>query len=763
MADADAAPASPPLVLDVTVQSSRFHEAAAQTINLRGITIVVGGEGSDKAGGALTDRRELLSDADLSLATGTKYALIGRNGTGKSILLKVLASGALFDPDSQLQLRIQLVTQSFAPPPSAEWTVQDELNAPPFGYDLSEALDAGKRAQRRSELRSGRRGKEAREQALAEAGKGSGGKAHSSRRDDDDDEDADADGIDGLGRELEGASLGGVYYDVDPPAMTDMVSAFKVLDVPLSMLQKPYATLSGGWRMRITLAKSLLYKPKILLLDEPTNHLDINGINSLVSLLKSDHFAGTTVIFVSHDLYFVNEVAECVIQLQDCKLTVAKGNWDTLQRERGDRKKFTDRYAAEQEKERDRLLSSLESSMRKAGKDDKLKKQLASRKEKLLERGTGMMRDSKGHRFRKNDDENAGYHLTLLNEVEVIREEKPVRFHFDSPAVAKRGGSGSSSSAGVGAGGDGTLLAIDGLAFRYGAPLSTDSSSSAKTAVVRAPTLSGRGAKVAAAAAARAAAAAAAASSSSTAAADPSGSSGVKPTGADAAAPSSSFSLELRDLNLAAGERVVLLGPNGHGKSSLLRLIVGELTPQKGTVRIMTPQWGYFEQHAVSRLGGEKRSALQYVLDTMRGGRGGGGGGPAVSSAAGSGPAIAAVGSDIDEEGARKALGSFGLGPHALTPVALLSGGQRVALEFVIISLRKPALLLLDEPSAHLDLQAREGLARALAEFEGGGILFISHDIGFIELAQPTRALLCERGRFKPVDEDSWKRVALGL
>ena len=76
----------------------------------------------------------------------------------------------------------------------------------------------------------------------------------------------------------------------------------------------------------------------------------------------------------------------------------------------------------------------------------------------------------------------------------------------------------------------------------------------------------------------------------------------------------------------------------------------------------------------------------------------------------------------------RKMLGSYGLGPHHLTPVALLSGGQRVALELALISLRRPALLLLDEPSAHLDLQAREGLAGALAGYQGA-LIFISHDV----------------------------------
>jgi ABC-type transport system involved in cytochrome bd biosynthesis fused ATPase/permease subunit len=125
--------AGPRLVLDVSVQASRFHVDATAPLQLRGICVSVGGEpddsGSDSDGAVssederagssnITARRDLLVDADLSLTSGTRYALVGRNGSGKSVFLKVLASGALFDPDVQLALRVQLVSQSFEPPPS---------------------------------------------------------------------------------------------------------------------------------------------------------------------------------------------------------------------------------------------------------------------------------------------------------------------------------------------------------------------------------------------------------------------------------------------------------------------------------------------------------------------------------------------------------------------------------------------------------------------------------------------------------------------
>ena len=645
----------PAFTLDVSVQSSRFHEAVATTIYVKGINIAVGG-------GADASKRELLTDADLSLATGTRYALIGRNGSGKSILLRVLASGALFDPDDQLSLRVQLVSQSWAPPPHPGWTVLDEVGAPPFGHDLSDALDAGRRADRRSDLRSGRRGKEARVESLALAAAGEG---------------------DGDSGDCGGDDYGDYH---DPPSTTDVAAAFMTLGIPIGMLEQRWETLSGGWRMRVVLAKALIYQPRVLLLDEPTNHLDLLGITHLVRLLKDDtHFPDTTIVFVSHDLFFVNELAQSVIQLQDLKLVTAKGNWDTLQRERSDRKTWTDRMAAEQEREQARLMGSLATSMRRAAErgDDKGQRQLASRRDKALERGSGLMRNSHGHRFKRNDAENAGYHLTLLNEVETVREERPVRFRLEEPAWPR-------AVAGPGS----PLLALDGLAFRY--------------------------------------------------------TGGGKPAGA-------AFSLELKDLSLAAGERLVLLGPNGHGKSTLLRLLVGELRPHKGTVKVALPSSmvGYFEQHAVSRLGAETRSALRYVMDVHGEGPGGDGGGPG-------GPGRRLDGGGLDEEAARKALGGFGLGPCGDTPVGQLSGGQRVALEFVVLSLRRPGLLVLDEPSAHLDLQASEGLAAALALYPGT-VVMVSHDVGFLHLCNPTRALLCERGRFRPVEADRWRREALAL
>ena len=629
----------PPLAIEASVQTSRFDEADHTIVDLHKITIAVGGGEEEDA----APSRELLSDAELRLTAGTRYALLGRNGSGKSIFLRCLASGCLFDPDAQLRLRIQLVSQNFETPPSPDWTVLNEVNVAPFGYDLSEALDATKRAQRRAELRSGTRGKEARTEALKLEAAAA---ASADSRDDH---------LDAAAAEVE-----------TPPSASEISEAFAVLGIPTRFLSQPFASLSGGWRMRITLAKTLLYHPLFLLLDEPTNHLDIEGINRLVALLSSEHLADVTVIFVSHDLHFVNAVAQSVIHLTNGgELKVTKGNYATFVKERGDRKKFTDRYADEQKKDLDRLLSSIDESLKKAGRDDKLRKQLVSRRDKAIER-SGMMRNSHGHRYKRNGVENAGYFNTLLRDVEVVAEERPVHFHFAS-AISRTS--------------SGPLVTVDNLKYGY---------------------------------------------------------------------PRGGFKIALADLSIVRGERVILLGPNGHGKTTLVRCLNRELTGATGTVTV-TPSIGYFDQHAVPILGKETRPTLEYALAVAAAASASRSGDISSSSSSSSGSAADVV---------RKALGAFGLGPHGATPVALLSGGQRVALEFALISLRNPALLVLDEPSAHLDLEAREGLARALAEFDGG-VLFISHDVGFIDLCKPTRALLCRDGKFSPVRD--WRATALAL
>src|SRR4029453_4451498 len=99
-------------------------------------------------------------------------------------------------------------------------------------------------------------------------------------------------------------------------------------------LQRPFKGISGGWRMRVLLAKMILQQPDLLLLDEPTNHLDLPSIEWLEKYLQ--HFQGSVVI-VSHDKYFLNRMVTKIVELYQKELHVYNGNYDFYEKEKTER------------------------------------------------------------------------------------------------------------------------------------------------------------------------------------------------------------------------------------------------------------------------------------------------------------------------------------------------------------------------------------------------------------------------------------------
>lgn len=156
---------------------------------------------------------------------------------------------------------------------------------------------------------------------------------------------------------------------------------------------------------------------------------------------------------------------------------------------------------------------------------------------------------------------------------------------------------------------------------------------------------------------------------------------------------------------LHRGDKIAVVGPNGAGKTTFLRVVAGILPPSEGACRpghLVRP--GYQSQESA-----ETMPAPRTCLEIMK-----------------------AAGPDAPESEIRTLLGGFGFtGEAAEKRVGVLSGGERIRLAFARLLLRPPNLLLLDEPTTHLDVESREALQEALRAYEGT-VLFVSHDVAFV-------------------------------
>lgn len=179
-------------------------------------------------------------------------------------------------------------------------------------------------------------------------------------------------------------------------------------------------------------------------------------------------------------------------------------------------------------------------------------------------------------------------------------------------------------------------------------------------------------------------------------------------------------------LRIDADDRIALLGANGNGKSTLMRLLAGRLSPLSGSItRSPKLRVGYFAQHQADELDLEVTPVV--VLGRRR---------PRDS-----------------ELQLRQHLGRFGFSQQrADTTIANLSGGEKARLLFALMSAEAPHLLLLDEPTNHLDLAAREALVQAINAFSGG-VVIVSHDPHVIGLTAD-RLWLIEGGGVVPFDGD---------
>jgi len=271
----------------------------APMLNVQSLTYRIGG-------------RVLLEDASLTVPTGHRAGLVGRNGIGKSTLFKIVLGELSAESGS-----------TSVPRNARVGTVAQE--APGGSESLLDTVLAGD--VERGEL-------------LAEAES-----AHDPHR------------ISEIQMRL--ADIG----SHSAPARASAILAG--LGFTEAQINGPCSALSGGWRMRVALAAALFGQPDVLLLDEPTNYLDLEGTIWLKSFLK---VYPHTIVLISHDRDLLNDVVTCIVHLDNAKLTIYQGNYDSFDRQRREKQALSVKLRKKQQDQRDHMQAYVDRFRYKASK-----------------------------------------------------------------------------------------------------------------------------------------------------------------------------------------------------------------------------------------------------------------------------------------------------------------------------------------------------------------------------------------------------------
>ncbi|CAG8572216.1 2439_t:CDS:2 [Funneliformis caledonium] len=441
-------------------QQSRFHtetlETLSKEVDLKDVNITVG-------------HKELLVDARLQLKTGVHYGLIGRNGIGKSTLLKCIGHGTLvgfpknirvlyieqLDNIDERENIVQIVLKAdkersrLLNEKLTLQTAADSNNAKEIEFAVkrvrAERLQSElEEAQKIAIHRSGRRGAEARQELLGvEARVAEAQKAFNENPN----EDFTA-AIYLLLEELY-IKLEQIGADSAEARAREILSGLGFSEKQQHSPMASLSSLSGGWRMRVALAQALFLRPDILLLDEPTNHLDLPAILWLQSYLNS--LTDTTMVIVTHDRRFLNNTVTEIIRFKDSKLTYHTGNYNEFEKNLEDERLKKQRMFEAQEKQKKQIESSIQKSQKRAKEsgDDKLLGVIASRKKKL-ER-LGMNKTEDGFRFKLNKHR-VGFYNTDRDDIVVEKAEASISWNIPSPKPLRH---------------HGALLQVENVSFTY--------------------------------------------------------------------------------------------------------------------------------------------------------------------------------------------------------------------------------------------------------------------------------------------------------
>ncbi|MCJ8344595.1 ATP-binding cassette domain-containing protein [bacterium] len=483
----------------------------------------------------------LFENVSLQMNPGNRYGLIGANGAGKSTLLRILMgeenpySGEVSVP---AQVSLGFLTQD-------HYKYED--------LPISQVVMMG-----REKLYEALKEKD---EILLQA------------------DISDKDG-------LKLSELEDIILSLDGYSVEGEVS--RILDglgIPYEKQGDPLKSLSGGYKLRVLLARLLFFKPDVMLLDEPTNHLDIVSIAWLESYLK--RYEGT-VVLVSHDQHFLNEVCTHIADIDYGEIKMYKGNYKRFEAQKVLEAEQKDLAVTRQDKKRDELQRFVDRFKAKASKA----KQAQSR-------------------------------VKMIERMDEIKQAPSSRLspHFAFKSVRKPGVS---------------PLIVKSLDKAYDVN------------------------KV----------------------------------------------LENISFDVERGDKIAIIGPNGIGKSTLLKILMEELKADQGTF-----EWGY-ETHLAyfpqdhAELLDPKVNLIDWLWEF---------------------DGSATIGTIRGILG--KAIFS---GQEAEKKIAALSGGESGRLILAMLMLIKHNVLILDEPTNHLDLETIDQLSHAFSAYDGT-ILFVSHNRFFVQ------------------------------
>ena len=373
--------------------------------------------------------------------------------------------------------------------------------------------------------------------------------------------------------------------------------------------------LSGGEKLKISLAKIWASKPDLLLLDEPTNHLDLVGLEWLVNELKA--FRGAVVI-ISHDRYFLDRTIKQIIELEDGLLNIFKGNYTEYKQQKEALYKSQLHQYEVQQKNKERIegqIANLQNWSQKAHRQ-------STKHGSPSERKQMGMKEYFRVKAKKMDIQVKSKMKRLENELEKNKVDKPkeeAELQFSYEQSTKRGK---------------RILEAKDLEKRFGNQLLFHSS----------------------------------------------------------------------HFYFKQGEHIGIIGENGCGKTTLIKMIRGEEQATNGEIWMSESlKIGYLSQDVTD-------------LDVTQ-------------------TPLEATGiTDRDQlSKARTIFANIGLKEDKLNqPIQALSLGVRTRIKLVMMLLEKVDLLILDEPTNHLDLASRESLEKVIKEYSGT-VLVVSHDLYFLE------------------------------